>query len=96
VPLSAVVLLTLAVVLALFGIGFAAVGMSGERGYWSQRDPEGDPATEATPLRRVAAHAFSIAVSDARAPLRIAAIGVVMVWVAVACAVLGVLLGVLG
>lgn len=93
-PVAAVVLLTLAVVLAVFGTVFVALGMSSERAYWSQRDPAGDPAREATSLGTVVRRAFPLAVSDSRAPLRIAAIGVVMWWIAVGCAVVGALLAI--
>ena len=48
------------------------------------RDPQGNPSREATPFRKVYTHAFAIAVSDERAPLRIAAIGVVLVYLGIA------------
>lgn len=86
----------LALFLVLFGAGFAFFGMSSERAYWYQRDPHGDPAHESTPFRRVVAHAFSIAVSNKRAPLRVAAIGVVLIWVALACLVVAVILTLAG
>ena len=60
--------------LAIFGALFAYFGMSSEKAYWFQRDPHGDPAHEATKFRTVATRAFSIAFSNKRAPLRIAAI----------------------
>lgn len=91
-PVAAVVLLTLAAVLAVFGAVFVALGMSSERAYWSQRDPSGDPRREATSLGTVVRRAFPLAVSDQRAPLRIAAIGVVMCWIAIGCAVVGTIL----
>jgi hypothetical protein len=95
-PVAAVVLLTLAVVLAVFGGVFAYLGMSSERAYWSQRDPSGDPNREATPFRTVVVRAFPIAASDQRAPLRIAAIGVVMWWIAAASAAVALLLILVG
>jgi hypothetical protein len=58
--------------------------MSSEKAYWFQRDPQGNPAREATPFRKVYTHAFTIAVSDERAPLRIAAIGVVLIYLGIA------------
>jgi hypothetical protein len=58
--------------------------MSSEKAYWFQRDPHGNPAREATPFRKVYTHAFTIAVSDERAPLRIAAIGVVLIYLGIA------------
>jgi hypothetical protein len=58
--------------------------MSSEKAYWFQRDPQGNPSREATPFRKVYTHAFAIAVSDERAPLRIAAIGVVLIYLGIA------------
>ncbi len=80
---AVITLLLLGIFLILFGIGFAFYGMSSEKAYWFQRDPHGNPAREATPFRKVYTHAFTIAVSDERAPLRIAAIGVVLVYLGV-------------
>lgn len=77
------VFLFLGIFLALFGIAFALYGMSSEKAYWFQRDPHGNPSREATPFHRVYTHAFVIAFSDERAPLRIAAIGVVLVYLAI-------------
>jgi hypothetical protein len=76
-----------AIVLALFGLAFTFLGMSNERAYWSQRDPSGDPRKEATPLRKVIANAWHFATGDYRAPLRVAAIGIMMCWLAVVFAV---------
>lgn len=77
---TVIVFLLLGAFLILFGIAFALYGMSSEKAYWFQRDPKGNPSREATPFRKVYTHAFAIAVSDERAPLRIAAIGVVLVY----------------
>lgn len=85
---TVLVFLILGIFLVLFGVGFALYGMSSEKAYWFQRDPQGNPAREATPFRRVYTHAFAIAVSDERAPLRIAAIGVVLVYLGIASLVL--------
>ena len=74
----------LGIFLVIFGVAFALYGMSSEKAYWFQRDPQGNPAREATPFRKVYTHAFPIAVSDERAPLRIAAIGVVLVYFGIA------------
>ena len=74
--------------LILFGIAFALYGMSSEKAYWYQRDPQGNPAREATPFTKVYTHAFAIAASDERAPLRIAAIGVVLVYLGLASLIL--------
>ncbi len=75
--------LFLGIFLALFGLGFTLYGMSSEKAYWYQRDPQGNPSREATPFRKVYTHAFAIAFSDDRAPLRIAAIGIVLVYLAI-------------
>lgn len=85
---TVLVFLILGIFLVLFGVGFALYGMSSEKAYWFQRDPQGNPAREATPFRRVYTHAFAIAVSDERAPLRIAAIGVVLIYLGIASLVL--------
>ena len=77
---TVIVFLLLGAFLILFGIAFALYGMSSEKAYWFQRDPKGNPSREATPFRKVYTHAFAIALSDERAPLRIAAIGVVLVY----------------
>jgi hypothetical protein len=83
VSVTVLVFLILGIFLILFGLGFAFYGMSSEKAYWFQRDPQGNPAREATPFRKVYTHAFSIAVSDERAPLRIAAIGVVLTYLGI-------------
>jgi len=85
VPVTSLVFLTFGIVLAIFGGLFAKVGQRGERGYWSQRDPSGNAASEATPLRVVAKHTWRYADSDVRAPLRIMAIGLLMLWLALIC-----------
>ncbi|MFM1965863.1 MAG: hypothetical protein RL134_1588 [Actinomycetota bacterium] len=82
--ITVLVFLILGIFLILFGLGFAFYGMSSEKAYWFQRDPQGNPAREATPFRKVYTHAFAIAVSDERAPLRIAAIGVVLIYLGIA------------
>ena len=81
---TVIVFLLLGIFLVLFGLAFAFYGMSSEKAYWFQRDPQGNPAREATPFRKVYTHAFAIAVSDERAPLRIAAIGVVLIYLGIA------------
>lgn len=85
---TVLVFLLLGIFLILFGLGFAFYGMSSEKAYWFQRDPHGNPAREATPFRKVYTHAFAIAVSDERAPLRIAAIGVVLIYFGIASLIL--------
>jgi hypothetical protein len=88
VSVTVIVFLLLGLFLILFGIAFALYGMSSEKAYWFQRDPQGNPAQEATPFRKVYTHAFAIAVSDERAPLRIAAIGVVLIYLGIASLVI--------
>jgi hypothetical protein len=84
VSVTVIVFLLLGAFLIIFGLVFALYGMSSEKAYWFQRDPQGNPAREATPFRKVYTHAFAIAVSDERAPLRIAAIGVVLIYLGIA------------
>jgi hypothetical protein len=90
VSVTVIVFLLLGAFLILFGIAFALYGMSIEKAYWFQRDPKGNPSREATPFRKVYTHAFAIAVSDERAPLRIAAIGVVLVYLGIVSLLLSV------
>jgi hypothetical protein len=78
----ALVFLVFAIVLAIFACAFMALGMANERAYWAQRDPSGDPRTEATPLRAIVRNAGHYATGEYRAPLRVVAIGVLMWWIA--------------
>ena len=86
------VLLILAIVLALFGLVFVTLGVSSERAYWAQRDPSGDARADATTLASILVQAPRLAVGEARAPLRVSAIGVLMCYLAIACAILCLLL----
>ena len=95
VSITALTLIILAICLVAFGIAFIALGMSNERAYWSQRDPQGDPRRDATPLSQVVKRAGHYATGEYRAPLRVAAIGVIMIWLALASAVIGVLVEIL-
>ena len=81
----------IALFLAIFGVVFMLYGMSSEKAYWFQRDPQGNPAHEATPFRRIYTHFWRIAISNERAPLRIAAIGVTLVYLAIASLILAVI-----
>ena len=85
---TALVFLVLGIALVLFGAAFAFLGMSNERAYWMQRDPHGDPTREATPFSKVLRNPFRISAAETRAPLRVAAIGVVMWWFALAAFVI--------
>lgn len=91
-PTTALVFWIIAAVLVVFGAVFVALGMNSERAYWSQRDPSGDPRTEATSLSTVIRRAGHVAAGEYRAPLRIAAIGVLMGEVALGAAVIALIL----
>ena len=77
--------------LFLFGAAFVVLGMSNERAYWSQRDPSGDSRTDATKLSAIIRRSGHFAAGEYRAPLRIAAIGVLMCELAIAFAVIAVI-----
>ncbi|MDP2288505.1 MAG: hypothetical protein Q8M73_08065 [Actinomycetota bacterium] len=93
--LAAVTLFIFAFVLASFGVGFAGAGMSNERAYWSQRDPHGNAAADATRFAVILQNAFKYSAGEYRAPLRVAAIGVLMLYLAGVFAALGILVLVL-
>ena len=84
---AALVLWIIAIVLLAFGAVFAFLGMNSERAYWTQRDPSGDARAEATKLSAIITRAGHFATGEYRAPLRIAAIGVLMGELAIAFAV---------
>lgn len=88
---TVIVFLVLAIVLFLFGALFAFQGMSNEKAYWTQRDPSGYHKGEATSFGTVLKNPWRLAFSDDRAPLRVAAIGVVLWWLAIVCLVVAVL-----
>ena len=89
---AAVTFLVFAIVLAIFGTLFIALGLSNERAYWSQRDTHGDPRRDATKFRAIVKQTWHFAAGEYRAPLRIAAIGVLLSWAAVACLVIGLII----
>ena len=89
--IAALVFWTIAVVLLVFGVVFALMGQSSERGYWSQRDPSGNPIKEATRLTTVARRAGHYAAGEYRAPLRIMGIGVLVIELALAFGVIALL-----
>ena len=89
--LAALTLFIFAFVLASFGVGFAGAGMSNERAYWAQRDPHGNATQDATKFAVIMQNAFKYAAGEYRAPLRVAAIGVLMIYLAVLCAAVGIL-----
>jgi zona occludens toxin (predicted ATPase) len=91
VSTAALVLWIIALVLLAFGAVFAYLGMNSERAYWTQRDPSGDARTEATHLSAIIRRAGHFATGEYRAPLRIAAIGVLMGELAIAFAVIALL-----
>ena len=78
----------------IFGLVFVLLGLSSERGYWSQRDPSGDARKAATGFHTIYHRAFQIAAGEYRAPLRIAAIGVVLWYFAIAALILAGLMAV--
>ncbi len=94
--IAALTLWIIAVVLAVFGVVFTVLGLNSERGYWAQRDPSGNPDREATKLPVIIKRAWRIAAGEYRAPLRIAAIGVVLVEIALGFAVIALLLTITG
>lgn len=85
-----------ALVLLAFGVVFVILGMNSERGYWTQRDPSGDARKDATPLSAVIRRAGHFAAGEYRAPLRIAAIGVILGEIAIAFAVLALIVTLVG
>ena len=89
---TALVFWIIALCLAAFGIVFVLSGQNSERAYWSQRDPSGDPRREATPFRTVVLRAGHFATGEYRAPLRIAAIGVLLWYAALIAAIIAILL----
>lgn len=93
--ISTEVFLFFAIGLFAFGLVFVLLGLSSERGYWSQRDPSGDAKRAATKFHTIYHRAFAIAAGEYRAPLRIAAIGVVLWYFAVAAAILAVIAAVI-
>ena len=84
-----------AIFLTLFGLVFFFLGLNSERNYWSQRDPSGNARRDATPAGKVLANAFHYATGEYRAPLRVAAIGVILIYLAVVCAIIAILMTVL-
>lgn len=80
-----------AIVLAVFGVAFMLLGENSERGYWAQRDPSGDARSEATKIGAIARKPMHFAAGEYRAPLRIIGIGWLMVYLAVAFAILAVI-----
>lgn len=95
-PTAALVFWIIAIVLAAFGVVFAILGLSSERTYWSQRDPSGDARTDATKLSAIIKRAGHFAAGEYRAPLRIAAIGVLMCEIALAFAVVALIVTLAG
>lgn len=83
------VLTVFALALLVFGTVFIVMGSNGERGYWSQRDPSGDARADAVTLGAVAKNVGHYATGEVRAPLRLMAIGLIMWWAGLACAVVG-------
>ena len=93
---AALVFWIIALVLVAFGVVFILLGMNSERGYWAQRDPSGNADRDATKLSVIARRAGHFAAGEYRAPLRITAIGVLMVEIAVVFAVIAVIATIAG
>ena len=89
---AAVTFLVFAIVLAIFGTLFVVLGLSNERAYWSQRDTQGDPRRDATKFRSIVKQTWHFAAGEYRAPLRVAAIGVLLWWISVACLIIALIL----
>lgn len=90
-----IVFIVFAILLALFGLAFTALGLANERAYWSQRDPSGDPKHDATGLRVVIKNTWHYATGDVRATLRVAAIGVLMIYIGIGFAIAAALIALL-
>ena len=88
---AALVFWMFALALAIFGLVFAGLGANSERSYWRQRDPSGNPDKEATSLHVITRRCWHYATGEFRAPLRIMAIGVIMIEIAVVFAALALL-----
>jgi len=93
---AALVFWMIALVLAVFGAVFVLLGQNSERAYWTQRDPSGDARREATSLGTIARRAGHFAAGEYRAPLRITAIGVLMIEIAIGFAVVALIVTLAG
>ncbi|MEI7631260.1 MAG: hypothetical protein WCJ73_09015 [Actinomycetes bacterium] len=93
--MPALTFLIFAIVLGLFSLAFILLGRSNERAYWSQRDPSGDSRKDATPFGTIFMHTLHYAAGEYRAPLRIIAIGVLMLWIAMGFLLISILMQVL-
>ena len=93
---AALVFWIIALVLLAFAAVFVLVGLSSERSYWSQRDPSGDARKEATKFSAIVRRAGHFATGEYRAPLRIAALGVLLGELALGFAVVALILTVAG
>ena len=95
-PTAALVLWIIAIVLVIFALVFIVLGQNSERAYWAQRDPSGDAREEATKVSTIARRAGHYAAGEYRAPLRITAIGMLMVYLAIAFAVIALIVTLAG
>ncbi len=75
---AALVFWIIAIVLLAFAAVFVLVGLNSERSYWAQRDPSGDARKEATKFSAIVKRSGHFATGEYRAPLRIAALGVML------------------
>lgn len=95
-PTAALVLWIIAIVLVIFALVFIVLGQNSERAYWAQRDPSGNARDDATRLGAIARRAGHYAAGEYRAPLRITAIGVLMVYLAIAFAIIALIVTITG
>jgi preprotein translocase subunit Sss1 len=96
VSIAALTLWIIAIVLLAFALVFIVLGRNSERAYWSQRDPSGNAERDATSLGTIARRAGRYAAGEYRAPLRITAIGVLMVYGAVGFGVIALIVTLAG
>jgi len=89
-------LLILGAVLVAFGLLFVVWGRVGERGYWTQRDPEEAPGQDDTGIAEVARHLGEYAMRGKRPSLRVMAIGLILVVLGVVSALAGAVATLLG
>ena len=75
---AALVFWIIGIVLLAFAAVFVLVGLNSERSYWAQRDPSGDARRESTKFSAILKRSGHIATGEYRAPLRIAALGVIL------------------
>jgi hypothetical protein len=96
VSTTALVFWIISLVLLAFAAVFVILGLNSERAYWAQRDPSGNARADATPFSAILRRAGHFATGEYRAPLRIAAIGVLMGELAIGFAVIALIVTLAG